>query len=148
VNVDWKFATKVILTSVVVFLVLPYLTNGYEFALGHITGTHALSELPYVSSQGLCPFLVFIFMTPRLGVMRRLIAVTSGLIGFFAIDLIMTLIWIPYLESPRPSLRNMGVHYGYYVVVYYVLPFLLWFVFAFRQIETLFKGKGSCMRSQ
>ena len=38
-------------------------------------------------------------------------------------------------------MANMAVSYGWLVVAHYMLPFLLWLAFAFRQIEGLVKGE-------
>jgi len=35
----------------------------------------------------------------------------------------------------------MAVAYGWLVVVQYLLPFLLWLAFAFKEIEVLFRGE-------
>ena len=145
---NWLFLSRAVLISVFVFLVLPYLNSGYEFVLSLVTTaevptSQAIKGLPYVSSPGLCPFFIFILSTPQLSIRRRIIAMLAGVAIFLGVDLLMTFVWVPYLQTPKPSLINMGGHYGYYVTAFYILPFLLWFVFAFRQIEELFRGAAS-----
>jgi hypothetical protein len=140
VKKNWLFLAKTIAISVGVFAVQPYIETCYLYALMYATNTPASENLPYVSAPGLCPFFIFILATPKLSTSRRIIALLSGITIFLALDLIMTLVWVPYFQTMRPSLRNMGSHYGYYVAAYYILPFLVWFGFAFRQIEEFFLG--------
>ena len=144
-KIDSRFLAKVLLVSIVVFVVLPYITSGYQFILslvttGEMPTKQSVEALRYVSSPGLCPFFIFILVTPNLSIKKRTAAMLSGVAVLLGVDLVMTLIWVPYLETPAPSLMNMGAHYAYYVLVYYLLPFLLWFVFAFRQVEGYFRG--------
>lgn len=137
---NWRFLAKAIAISVVVFAALPYIETCYQYALMYITSTQESKNLSYVSAPGLCPFFIFILATPKLSIRRRIIALLSGITIFLTLDLLMTLVWLPYFQTTRPSLRNMGSHYGWYVIAYYILPFVMWFGFAFRQIEEFFRG--------
>ena len=137
---NWQFIARVIFTSVAVFAALSYIETCYLYALMCATGIADSKNLPYVSAPGLCPYLIFILVTPRLSWNRRCVAIIAGMVAFLALDLVMTWVWVPYFQTSRPSLRNMGSHYGYYVVAYYLFPFLIWFAFAFRQIESFFRG--------
>jgi len=144
VKKNWRFLAKSFLISVLVFCALPYINSGYEFVLSltmaaGIPTPQTISELPYISSPGLCPFFIFMLSTPNLSIKRRAIAMVVGVAVYLGLDLLMTLVWIPYIQTPKMTLMNMGGHYAYYVLAFYILPFLLWFAFAFRQIEELFK---------
>jgi hypothetical protein len=99
-----------------------------------------LANLTYDGSSNLYTFLVLILGVPGLTIRKRSIAVVTGLALFLFTDYFMTVIWPLYLKTPRPSLANMAVPYGWLVTAHYLLPFLLWFTFAFREIEELFRG--------
>ena len=102
------------------------------------TGTRA--PLPYDASRNMYTFIVLILATPGLAIKKRVLAVGSGVGLFLSADVFMMAVWTPYLKTPQPSLANMAVSYGWPVVAHYLLPFLLWFAFAFRQVERMFRG--------
>jgi hypothetical protein len=100
-----------------------------------------LGSLPYDGFNNLYTFVVLILGIPGLAMKKRFIGIITGAGLFLFADFFMTVIWPTYLKTPRPSLANMAVSYGWLVVAHYLLPFLLWLAFAFRQIEVLFKGQ-------
>ena len=99
-----------------------------------------MESIPYDGSNNLYTFLVLILAIPGMKIKKRIIAIVTGIALFLFADFFMIAIWIPYLKTPRLSLANMAVSYGWLVVAHYLLPFLLWLAFAFRQIEVLFRG--------
>jgi hypothetical protein len=133
---------------VVSLLFVPFLTplrTGYTTALKFVATAalpagFVLDNLRYDSFNNLYTCLVLILSTPGLKLPRRLTGVVTGVGLFLAIDLFMAVVWPLYLKTPRPSLANMAVSYGWLVTAHYLLPFLLWFVFAFREIDRLFRG--------
>ena len=62
---------------------------------------------------------------------------------FIIADYFMAGVWLPHLKPVRMTLGSMAVAYGYIVVVHYLLPFLLWFTFSFREIEKVLRGELS-----
>lgn len=134
---------------VISLLFLPFLQKfhqAYKFVLALITTatipTNEMMEtLPFDGSNNLYTFLVLILATPGLKIKKRVIGIVTGIGLFLFTDFFMMAVWIPYLQTPQPSLANMAVSYGWLVIAHYLLPFLLWLAFAFRQIEELFKGE-------
>ena len=124
---------------------LPLLHSSYKYVLafiafGDMPTSAVTASLPYDGSNNLYTFLVLILAIPGLKPRKRIIGVVTGIGMFLFADFFMTAVWLPYLKTPRPSLANMAASYGWLVVAHYLLPFLLWLVFGFREIERLFKG--------
>jgi hypothetical protein len=130
------FLARLVVVSLLLVPFLPLLHRAYAavLALGAPAGTTALR---YDGSGNLYTYLVLILAIPGLELRKRAIAAAVGIGAFLGADLFMTAVWTPYLRTPRPSLANMAVSYGWLVVAHYLLPFLLWLAFAFRQIERL-----------
>ena len=103
--------------------------------------TEMMEAPPYDGSANLYTFLVLLLAMPGMGLRKGTIGVATGIALFLAADFFLTAIWLPFLETPQPSLANMAASYGWLVVAHYLLPFLLWIVLAFRQIETMCKGQ-------
>jgi hypothetical protein len=140
------FLARLLLISLLFVPVLPQLHQSYKFVLAFMTTAtlptnEMIASLPYVGSNNLYTFLVLILAIPGLGIKRRVVGIVTGIIMFLLTDFFMIAVWIPYLKTPRPSLSNLAVSYGWNVVAHHLLPFLLWFAFAFRQIERLFRGE-------
>lgn len=139
------FLARLIVISLLFVPILTPFHNVYKFVLSLITTatmpTNELMEsLPYDGSNNLYTFLVLILAIPGLEIKKRIIGVVTGIAMFLFVDFFMTAVWIPYLKTPQPSLANMAVSYGWLVVAHYLLPFLLWLMFAFREIERLLRG--------
>ncbi len=97
-------------------------------------------ELPYDGSGYLYTFLILILGVPGLSVKKRIIGVITGICLFVGADFFMAGVWLGYMKPEKMSLGSMAVEYGYIVFVHYLLPFLLWLAFAFREIEGLMRG--------
>jgi hypothetical protein len=139
------FLARLVVISLLLIPVLPLFHKSYKFVLAFTTTppmpTNLMMEsLPYDGSNSLYTFLVLILATPGLDNRKKIIGITTGTGVFLFTDFFMTAVWLPYLKTPRPSLANMTVSYGWLVMAHYLLPFLLWFIFAYGPIESLFKG--------
>ncbi len=140
------FLARLVGISLLFVPFLPYLRHAYRFALAFISTAsmptgEMMDALPYDGSNNLYTYLVLILGIPGMAYQKRIVGVVTGTALFLCADLFMTAIWPAYLKTPRPSLANMAVSYGWLVVVHYLLPFLLWFAFAFREIELVFRGE-------
>jgi len=139
-----QFLVRVTVISLLFIPLLPLFHSFYRFVLvlvatAALPTAAALASLQYDGSANLFTFLVLILGVQGLPPGKRVAAVVAGSGLFLFSDFFMTVIW-PYLRTPRPSLANMAVSYGWLVLAHYLLPFLLWFAFAFREIEQLFRG--------
>lgn len=140
------FLARLLVISLLFIPILSYFHQSYKFLLALITTatmptTEMMNSLPYDGSNNLYTYLVLILALPGMKINKRVIGIVTGIALFLFADFFMTAVWIPYLKTPRPSLLNMAVSYSWLVVAHYMLPFLLWLAFAFRQIEGLFKGE-------
>ena len=140
------FLVRLLVISLLLVPLLPQFHQSYKFVLAFITtGTmptkEVMATLPYDGSNTLYTFFVLILAIPGMETNKRVIAIATGIGLFLFTDFFMTAVWIPYLKSPRPSLTNLAVSYGWNVTAHHLLPFLLWLAFSFRQIECLLKNK-------
>ena len=108
---------------------------------GEMLTTEMSNALNYDSAGSLYTFLILLLSIPGMEVRKRIIGVVVGITLFLCADSFMTAIWMPYLETHRQTIVSMAVSYGWVVVAHYLLPFLLWIVFAYRQIEAMCKVK-------
>ncbi len=139
------FLARLVVISLLFVPILPLLHRSYLFVLALMTTmtvptNETMATLPYDGFNNLYTFFVLVLATPGLMMRRRMIGVATGIVAFLGTDVFMSAVWLPYLKTPQPSLANMAVSYGWLVVAHYLLPFLLWFAVALRQIEELFRG--------
>jgi hypothetical protein len=142
------FLVRLLVISLLFVPVLPLFHRSYKSMLlfistAAISGQEVFGFLPYDSSNNLYTFLVLILGIPGVALRKRIIGIVTGIGLFLFADFFMTVVWPLYLKTPGPSLANMAVSYGWLVVAHYLLPFLLWFAFAFREIEQLFRGAAA-----
>jgi len=141
------FLARLLGISLLFVPALPLLHQSYKYVLALVTNasmptTEMMEAIPYDGSGNLYTFLVLILAIPGMAIRKRVIGVVTGIALFLFADYFMAAVWIPYLKTPRPSLANMAVSYGWLVVAHYLLPFLLWIVFGFRQIEEIVGRKA------
>jgi hypothetical protein len=141
------FLARLLVISLLFVPLLPMFHQSYKFVLAFMTTAtmptnEMMASLPYDGSNNLYTFLVLILAIPGMEIKKRIIGIVTGIVLFLFTDFFMTAVWLPYLKTPRPSLANMAVSYGWLVVAHYLLPFLLWLAFAFRQIEGFYKGES------
>jgi hypothetical protein len=128
-------------------LFVPFLSvlhYSYKWVLALLTTatmptSDMMEALPYDGSNNLYTFLVLLLAIPGMAIRKRVVGVVTGVALFLFADFFMTAIWLPYLKTPQPSLANMAVSYGWLVVAHYLLPFLLWIVISYKQIEDMCK---------
>ncbi len=141
------FLVRLLVVSLLFVPLLPLFRNSYRSVLTFFSAAAMRGEvpgsLPYDGSNNLYTFLVLLLGIPGVALRKRIIGIVTGIGLFLFADFFMAVIWPLYLKTPRPSLANMAVSYGWLVVAHYLLPFLLWFAFAFREIELLFRGEGA-----
>lgn len=136
------FLVRLIGISLLFVPLLPSLHRCYKFVLAFITNAtmptlEMMESLPYDGSGNLYTFLVLLLAIPGMELRKRVWGIVMGMALFLCADFFMAAVWIPYLKTPRPSLANMAVSYGWLVLAHYLLPFLLWIVLAYRQIEAM-----------
>ena len=136
------FLARLLVISLLFVPALPSLHQYYQFVLAVITTSamptkEVMKNLPYDGSNNLYTFLVLLLAIPGMEIKKRAIGVVTGIALFLFADFFMTAVWIPCLKTLQPSLANMAVSYGWLVVAHYLLPFLLWIVLAYRQIEEM-----------
>ena len=140
------FLVRLLVISLLFIPALPSLHYSYKFVLalittGQIPTTEMTEALNFDAAGNLYTFLVLLLAIPGMAIKKRIRGVAIGIALFLCADSFMTAVWIPYLKIHRQTLMYMAVSYGWIVVAHYLLPFLLWIVLAFRQIETMCKGQ-------
>lgn len=136
------FLLRLALISLLFVPVLSPLHEAYLFTVALVSFLEIPSgaiSLTHDGFNNLYTFLVLILAIPGMSARKRIVGVGTGIAAFILADSFMTGVWLPYLKTPRPSLVNMAVSYGWLVVAHYLLPFLLWLSFAFREIEALLR---------
>lgn len=135
------FLAKLILFSVLLVPLLRWFDLGCRFLLVLVTSggtptTDAMKYAPYVSSVKLYPFFALILATPALTVQKRLFGISMAILLYLCMDLLMVLIFkgMPFLQVPSPTLPHILATNGWDMLGHWLLPFLLWFMFAHRQI--------------
>lgn len=141
------FLARLLGISLLLVPALPWLQQCYGYLLAEmVSATSSTREmtidLPYDSSNNVYTFLVLLLAIPGMEIGKRVIGVGIGVALFLFTDFFMTAVWLPHLSTPQPSLANMAVSYGWLVVAHYLLPFLLWIVLAYRQIEIMCRVAG------
>ncbi len=139
------FLLRLIVISLLFLPVLSPLHSAYKFVVRGLSNAAlpagmSVVELPYDGSGYLYTFLILILGVPGLSVKKRIIGVITGICLFVGADFFMAGVWLGYMKPEKMSLGSMAVEYGYIVFVHYLLPFLLWLAFAFREIEGLMRG--------
>lgn len=134
------FLVRLLGISLLFLPALRLLHQSYKFVLVLVTTAtmptrDMMENLTYDASGNLYTFLVLLLAIPGMKIRKRIVGVVTGIVLFLCADSFMTAIWIPYLDTHRQNLAYMAVSYGWIVVAHYLLPFLLWIVLAYRQIE-------------
>lgn len=140
------FLARLLGISLLFVPLLPSLQRAYRYVLTLVTsatvpGGEMTERLAFDGSGYLYTFLVLLLAIPGMPWRRRAAGLATGVALFLFADFFMMAVWTPYLKTPRPSLVNMAVSYGWLVVVHYLLPFLLWITLAYRQIVALCKNE-------
>jgi len=97
-----------------------------------------------MAAQVLYLFFVLILATPRLSFTRKVTGIAVGLFLYLLIDRLMIPLWkvLPYTQKLGPVSAKAFYTNVYYMLMHWMLPFLLWIVIAYRQIEEMCKGEG------
>lgn len=138
------FLVRLLVISLLFIPALPSLHYSYKFALALITTggmptSAVVDALNFDAAGNLYTFLVLLLAIPGMEIRKRALGVAIGITLFLCADSFMTAIWMPHLKVHRQTIVYMAVTYGWIVVAHYLLPFLLWIVLAYRQIEEMCK---------
>ena len=138
------FLARLLVISLLLVPALPLLHHSYKFFLVLVTTAtmptnEMMDALTYDASGSLYTFVVLLLAIPGMEIKKRTLGIVTGITLFLLTDSFMSAIWIPYLKTHRQTLAYMAVSYGWIVVAHYLLPFLLWIVLAYRQIEEMCK---------
>jgi hypothetical protein len=134
------FVGKLTLLSLVLMPTVEWFDIGYTSVLQ--LGVADTGTIPFMGAHALYLFFVLILATPRLALKRRIFAIAAGIFLYLLIDRLMIPIWkvLPFTQKPGPVPAKAFYTNVYYMLMHWMLPFLLWFVIAYRQIEELCKG--------
>jgi hypothetical protein len=135
------FLGKLMLFSLLVIPMIEWFDGTYQGILQ--AGVANPGDIPFMSSHMLYLVFALILATPRLGLRRRIIGIAAGLLLYMLADRLMIPIWkaLPYTQKPGPVPAKEFYTSVYYMIMHWLLPFLLWIVIAYRQIEGMCKGQ-------
>ncbi|MBJ6749133.1 hypothetical protein [Geomonas anaerohicana] len=131
------FLGKLLLFSLLALPMVEWFDRAYQSILQ--LGVADTGDIPFMSAHLLYLFFVLVLATPRLGLRRRVIGIAIGLLLYLLIDRLMISVWkaLPYTQKPGPVPAKEFYTNVYYMVMHWMLPFLLWIVIAYRQIEVM-----------
>lgn len=100
-------------------------------------------QIPFMSSRLLYLVFALIVATPGLSMRRRVAGIGGAILLYLLIDRMMILVWqeLPYTQRPGPVPAKEFYTNVYYMFMHWMLPFLLWIVVAYREIEMVFTGE-------
>lgn len=144
------FLARLIIISLLMVPLLPRFDLACRFILVFITSrtmptTEAMKAIPYVSSVKLYPFFVLVLATPRLAIGKRLLGIAGAILLYLVMDFCMILLWrgVPFIQIPDPTLPHVIATNLWDMLGHWLLPFLLWFMVAYRQIGVFHSGEGA-----
>jgi hypothetical protein len=135
-----KFLSTLVLLSLLAYPTVSWFETAYRGILQ--LGIADSASIHYVGVRVFYPFLVLVLATPRLGLRRKAAGIAAGLFLYLLIDRLMIPVWkiLPYTQKPGPVAAKEFYTNVYYMIMTWMLPFLLWIVIAFRQIEQICNG--------
>lgn len=143
------FLARLIIFSLLLVPLLPRFDLACRFVLVFITSltlptNEAMKAIPYVSSVKLYPFFVLVLATPRLAMGKRLTGIAGAILFYLVMDFCMILIWrgVPFIQIPNPTLLHVIATNLWDMLGHWLLPFLFWFMVAYRQIGVFHNGGG------
>jgi len=133
------FLSKLVLLSLLAIPTVELFDRVYQGILQW--GVADTGTIPFMSSHMLYLLFVLVLATPRLGIRRRVIGIVAGILLYLLIDRLMIPIWkiLPYAQKPGPVPAKEFYTNVYYMFMHWTLPFLLWIMLAYRQIEGMCK---------
>ena len=141
------FLLRLIFVSLLLDPVLPPFHQAYKFVLALITTASVptveiiTAVPPYDSISNIYTYFILILGTPSIPIKKRVVGIVTGIAVFLTGDIFMTSVWTPFMQTPGTSLLNMVIPYSWNFASHYLMPFLLWLAFAFKEIEQLFRGE-------
>ena len=135
------FLSKLVLFSLLAIPTVDWFDKGYQGILQ--LGVSDTRDIPFMGAHMLYLLFVLILATPGLGLKRRVVGISAGILLYLLVDRLMIHIWkvLPYTQKPGPVPAKEFYTNVYYMFMHWMLPFLLWIVVAYRQIE------GMCVRA-
>ncbi|MDU0460701.1 MAG: hypothetical protein RW306_18380 [Geobacteraceae bacterium] len=135
------FFLKLILLSLLLLPVFAYFDAAYFYIISFAI-LKPLEQIDYVSSKSLYPFFILILATPGIGIKRSSLSILTAISLSLLIDLCMIYAWdtFPFSQANNPSNAHIWAGMSWHVFMNWILPILLWFVVAQKQIEQYLKS--------
>ena len=141
-KVKLLFLLKLLIISLVLFLCLGWIEKGYQIILLLVLSLllppdQSAVSLDYASYLRLIPFLALMLATPRIAIAKRVAVILIGLIIFITIDIASILAWGSFPNSQSTTLHLIFSQI-WKTTGQWILPFLLWFIAAYKNMGELF----------
>jgi len=129
------FLSKLALFSLLAIPTVEWFDSVYQGILQW--GVVDTRDIPFMSAHLLYLPFVLILATPQMDLRRRIMGIGAGFLLYLFIDRLMIPVWkaLPYTQKPGPIPAKEFYSNVYYMVMHWMLPFLLWIVIAYKQIE-------------
>lgn len=141
-KVKLLFLLKLLGISLVLFVFLGWIEQGYQIILllglsFILPPDQSFVSLDYASYLRLIPFLALMLATPRIKVIRKVIVIITGITIFIIIDIASTLAWGSFPNS-QSTAAHLIFSQIWKTTGQWILPFMLWFIAIYKDIEKLF----------
>lgn len=135
------FLGKLVLFSLLALPTVEWFASTYQGIL--LLGVRDIGDVPFVSARMLYLYFVLVLATPGISLRRRSLGIAGGLLLYLLMDRLMIPVWraLPYTQKPGPVAAKEFYKSVYYMLMHWLLPFFLWIVVGFRQIEEMCKGQ-------
>ncbi len=134
------FLLKTLVSSLVLFVIWPYVSKGYGSILINLLQAvdpyhpNLHENWPYISSLFLIPLIALTLSTPRLGLYKTGIILGVGVGSSIILDLIKLLYGIG-------DDGNYLVWYSIYHTLKWLVPLLVWVAFCYPLLGRIFTGE-------
>ncbi|UPU37855.1 hypothetical protein M1B72_09145 [Geomonas paludis] len=128
------FLAKILLFSLLMLLAIGWFEGVYRSILQ--AGVSDSSTIPFAGSRAIVLFFALILATPGLTVKKRCAGILAAVLLYLLIDRLMVHLWgvLPYAQKPGAAAQAFYTQV-YYMFMRWLLPFLLWLLMAFREVE-------------
>ena len=145
-KVKLLFLLKLLVISLVLFLLLGWIEKGYQITLLLILSLllppdQSAVSLDYASYLRIIPFLALMLATPLITIVRRVVIILIGLTIFVAIDVVSIMLWGSFPNS-QSTASHLIFSQIWKTTGQWILPFLLWFIAIYKDIGGLFVAEN------
>ncbi|QXE92399.1 hypothetical protein KP001_07715 [Geomonas subterranea] len=132
------FLGKILLFSLLLMPAVGWFEGIYQGVLQ--AGIATPRTIPFAGGRAILLFFVLILATPDVTVKKRCAGIFGAILLYLLIDRLMIYLWgvLPYAQKPGAAAQAFYTQV-YYMFMHWLLPFLLWLLIAFREVEEVLR---------